>query len=232
MLLADVAGLAAEVAALGRHLQTALLAHPSMVPAATDRATATNRLMRCLVGLDDAARDAASLRHLVAVLVRPLADRLGVQVALGPGSRGGASRGAGPTPTTAESPAVLDVEVEGLTQGDCVLAGQVDLVVASVECEGDRLVCGLAVRVIRELSHDSLRHKRMVGPSGTYCQLERPSRANLLSVAQRRPSVRAAPTDTPARCARPPRLAPPSRTPSSKMTVTGRAKGRRSAAEP
>src|SRR4051812_46873020 len=62
-----------------------------MVAASTDRATATNRLVRCLVGLEDAAGDAASLRHLVAVLARPLADGLGVQVALGARSRGGSA---------------------------------------------------------------------------------------------------------------------------------------------
>src|SRR3954469_17429645 len=86
--------------------------------------------VRCLVGGDHAGGDAAALGDLMSVLVRPLAHGLRVHVALRPGGPPGGSAARAPA---THPPTIRDVDVEGLAEGSCVLRGQVDLVLATVQ---------------------------------------------------------------------------------------------------
>src|SRR4051812_19817588 len=105
--------------------------------------------LSCLVRLDDLARDATARGDVVAVAHGPLPHSLGVG-AVGGGGRGGR----GTCTATADLAAVLDIGGERLPESGCVLGCQVDLELPTVQSEGDGLVRGLAVRVVRELGHD------------------------------------------------------------------------------
>src|SRR4051812_10695726 len=113
-----------------------------------------------LVRLDDVGRDPPTGGQLVPVLARPLTN--GLRVHLARGSGGGACTTGVAGPPSTRPPAVLDIDVERLAQSGRVLGRQVNLVLATIEPEGDGLVCRLAVGVVGELRHDSLCHERIV----------------------------------------------------------------------
>src|SRR4051812_14097865 len=136
-----------------------------------------------LVRLDDVGRDAPTGGQLVPVLARPLTNGLGVHLA--PGSGGGACTTGVAGPPSTRPPAVLDIDVERLAQSGRVLGRQVNLVLPTIEPEGDGLVCRLAVGVVGELRHDSLCHERIVEVRVRTVNSLRASPCELLSTSWR-----------------------------------------------
>src|SRR6187455_2600850 len=102
-------------------------------PVTTFLCSPTN-LSLAVVRLDDRAGDAAALGHLVAVPVRPLADRLIlIAAAAAAGGRSAAPGGTAVTAAAADPARHRKVRVQRLAQFSGVLLRQVDGVVDAVE---------------------------------------------------------------------------------------------------
>src|SRR5689334_8022740 len=126
-------------------------------------------LSLAVVRLDDRARDAAALGHLVTVLVGPLADRL-VLIAAAAAARGGSAAPGGPAvaATATHAGRGRKVGVQRLAQFSGVLLGQIDRVVDTVESEFDSAVRLASVEIIGKegnylLGHDCCSCNGVIG---------------------------------------------------------------------